>query len=185
MNRLSRWLPVAIVVVVAVVTAVALLGGEDAIQPADIRAEGPRYEHIEDLVAASDLVVEGLVTAVDDGRSVSDPSNPEAGVRTQLASLDVQSILPSEASTDALIVEQEAQLLDGTPITVNGVRPLRVGDHVILMLVRGTSEEFPYTTPVNEQAVFFIDNGTVRPADATGAIGATFNAQALPTYEKQ
>lgn len=81
------------------------------------------------------------------------------------------------ATPDVVVVEQEASLLDGSPITVNGVAPLEVGDRAILVLVRGDSEQFPYTTPLNEQAVFLVVDEQVVAADPDGVIGAMFHGR--------
>jgi hypothetical protein len=175
-HRLARWAPLLILVVVALFTLVRREPAPP--DPVDIRAESIRYEAIADLVAASDVIIEGTVVAVGEGRAITDPENPRSGIRTQLAEVEVQRSASADGDAPALvIVEQEARLLDGAPITVNGVAPLELGHHVVLLLISGDSEEFPYTTPVNEQGVFQVIDGEVTAADPTGTIGANLDGQ--------
>jgi hypothetical protein len=83
-----------------------------------------------------------------------------------LFQLDVITSYRGEA-TGSLIVEQEAALLDGTPIVVNGLRPNRVGDTGFWFLVRGNDDEFPYVALINEQARLLVD-GADRPVEPFG-----------------
>jgi len=136
----------------ALFAAVSLAGsGDDSVDPLAVRADGPRFETVEELIEASELIVEGTVVAVDDGRSISDPSDPDAGIRTSLARLDIVDVFKG-AARDVVIVEQEAALLDGTPIVVNGLQPNEIGQSGFWFLVEGPNDEFPYVALVNEQA---------------------------------
>lgn len=180
MHRLARWVPLLIVAVVAVGVAVAYFAQDDATpEPVDVRSDATGFENVEDLAAAADLIVEGAVVAVEDGRVISGSTDSNTGIRTQLAQVEVQLIAETTGEVPPIVVvEQEAGLLDGTPITVDGVAPLEIGQHVILLLVSGDSEEFPYTTPLSSQAVFYIadDAGElVSAADPTGVIGALYH----------
>jgi hypothetical protein len=100
------------------------------------------------------------------GRAITDPANPNTGFTTALFQLDVITSYRGEA-TGSLIVEQEAALLDGTPIVVNGLRPNRVGDTGFWFLVRGNDDEFPYVALINEQARLLVD-GADRPVEPFG-----------------
>lgn len=110
----------------------------------DIQSSGPTYATLADLAAASDRVVEGEVVAIADGRAITDPSDPTSGITTQLATVTQTRVVKGPQS-DTIVVEQESGLLDGTPITVNGVMPLAVGDTGWFFLVDGDGEQFPYT----------------------------------------
>ena len=155
-----------IVLAVGAMGASWVLGdrADDSETPLAITADEPRYATVDDLAAASDLVVVGTVVRVDDGRAITDPVNPDAGIRTQLATIEVSDVLVG-ASSGPLVVEQETELLDGTPIVVNGVAPLTVGDTGVLFVVRGDSDEFPYTALVNEQAWVPIVDDRLAPID--------------------
>lgn len=184
MERLVRLLPVVAVVLAATLAAWwwrSDRAGDEEAPRRDITATVARFETLEELVAAADVVVEGTVTAVDEGRTISDPTDPATGIVTQLAQLEVDGTFHGQAPA-TLLVEQEAALLDGTPITVNGVAPLEVGDRAVFVLVAGTSEEFPYTALVSEQGLFHLDGDpetgndeTVRAADADGPIGERYD----------
>ena len=154
--------PIVLVLAVVAVGVRWAVGdsGDDPPAPLAVTAEGPRFATTDDLAAASDVAVIGSVVRVDEGRAITDPDNPAAGIRTQLATIEVGDILLGE-SNGPLIVEQEFELLDGTPIVVNGVPPLAVGDMGAMFVVRGDSEEFPYVVFVNEQGWVPIIDGAV------------------------
>lgn len=140
-------------------------------EPVDIRAAGVRFDDLDALVVGSDFVVEGVVVAVDDGRALTDPGDPEAGITTQLARIELRTDVSGDAP-EPLVIEQEAALLDGTPIRVNGVTPLTVGDRGLMFLVRGDGEDFPYTAFVNEQGWVPIVDGRVAPIDVEDPVWA-------------
>jgi hypothetical protein len=152
-------------------------GTDDSVpEPVSIEATGPSFATLDELVAASDVVVLGVVSDVDDGRSVTDPTDPTAGIRTQLAAVEVDDVLAG-GHDGPLVVEQEAELLDGTPVRVNGVDPLRVGDRGYLFLIRGDSDEFPYTAFVNEQGWVPIVDDRVAPTDADDPVWSGYAAE--------
>lgn len=162
----SRWTRRAItaapIVLVLVVAGVALLGlrnDDELPAPVDIAASGPRFETLAELVEAADVIVEGRIVGVSDGRSITDPSDPTTGFTTSLFQLEVTTAYVGTTAT-SLIVEQEAALLDGTPIVVNGLRPNAVGDAGFWFLVRGGDEEFPYVALVNEQGRLLVEDGS-------------------------
>ena len=64
---------------------------------------------------------------VADGRQISAPGDPAAAVRTRLLVLDVSDVLAGSVSGD-VIVEEPATVGDGTPVVVDGMQPLDVGD---------------------------------------------------------
>ncbi len=185
LQRALTVLPIVLVLVIAAF-AVVSLRDDEATAPAtapstagavDIAATGLRFDSLEELLEASDLVVEGRIIAVDVGRAITDPSDPTAGFTTALFQLDVTSSFRGGAGA-SLIVEQEAALLDGTPITVNGLTPNDVGDTGFWFLVRGPDDAFPYVALVNEQARILVDD-TGRISDADPALGEFSSADDL------
>jgi hypothetical protein len=138
--------------------------------PVDIASAAASMASLADLVASASMVVEGEVVDVEDGRTITASSDPTTGIRSQLVHIDVaRSWL---ASRDVVVVEQEASLLDGTPITVDGQEPLQVGDRGVFLLVDGHSDEFPYSALVDARAVFLLG-----AADRIAAGGTVFDGR--------
>lgn len=158
-----RWalaLPV-LAVVVALAAAVVAGSGDGADQtdasaptatvPVDavqVTSDSPRYATLDELVAASDLVVRGEVTATERGRWFGDGSTGPR-IQSRLVTLAVDEVLvgslPGGAGTDAtgadraatgsLLLEEEGWLEDGSPIVVDGAAPSAVGDAGVWFLV--------------------------------------------------
>ena len=135
-----------------VVVIVAVWWRWPASEPAtvDVVADGPRYASLADLVGASDLVVTGSVVSRNEGRTITDPVDPSAGIRTVLLEVTVEQVLLGVAP-EPLVIEHEAALLDGTPITVNGVPPPEVGERGLYFLVAGGDEMSPHRAVVGDQ----------------------------------
>ncbi|MEM9516514.1 MAG: hypothetical protein AAGA42_16815 [Actinomycetota bacterium] len=156
MNVRRSWIvPVVLLIGVAVFAVITVRGGGDESTREAVTASGPEFSSIEELAAASDVIVEGTIVAADDGRRITDPADPEAGVVTRLYELQVAEVYQGDAG-DFVLVEQEDALLDGTPIVVNGMLPHAVGDVGFWFLVVGDSEEFPFTAVVNQQGRLLI-----------------------------
>jgi hypothetical protein len=83
------------------------------------------------------------------GRSTA-PDDPATGIRTRLLELTVARALEGEAPSP-LIVEEPAELLDGTPVLFDGLQPLEEGEQAVWFLVAGDSESLPYYAVVNSQ----------------------------------
>jgi len=159
MNR-PTWgsiFPIALVLAVAIYGLWTLRSDSDVAgqPPLPISAVGETYGSLADLADAADLVVDGTIVAVDDGRTLTDPADPTAGFSTALFQLDVAHVLIG-SPTRTVIIEQEAALLDGTRIAVNGLTANRVGDSGIWFLVRGP-DDLPYLAIVNEQGRLLVD----------------------------
>lgn len=169
--KLARFALPGAVVLAAVsyfVIATVLSGGSSPtadVDPVDVRADGPHFVEAGDLAAASDVVVEAVVVDVERGRTITDPERPDVGIATQIAHLED---LDSGAR---ITVEQERSLLDGTPITVNGLPALEVGDHGVAFLIRGGSDEFPYSALVNEQAWLTVVDDAIDAGPSAAEIG--------------
>ena len=176
-----RWwsiVPVVAVLVVGAGAAAWWLRDDGAPEPVAITATGPVAATLEELVAMSDVVVEAVVVSVDDGRSISDPADPTAGIRTRLAELDVAVVYAGDAGAGApLIVEQESALLDGTPVVVNGLAPLAPGDSGFFFLVAGDGDEFPYHALVGDQGWIPVVADTVRSRVDDDPIGRVWNGR--------
>ena len=94
-----------------------------------------RFAELGELVAATDLVVSGRVVAVERGRTfgaVDDEGNAGANaIRSNVLTVEVRDVIAagsavaSPAAGTVVLVEEEATLLDGTPIAVDGARPRR------------------------------------------------------------
>lgn len=101
--------------------------------PVPITSDAPRFERLEQLVAASDLVVRGTVVAVEPGRVFGDPG--QAAVRSRLVTLTIDEVVAGSGATgSSLVVEEPGWLDDGTPIEVDGVPASAVGTTVLWFL---------------------------------------------------
>lgn len=173
MNR-RLLLPAVLVLVIAGFAVWSLADGDDTPEPVDVRADGPRFAELEEMGDASDLVVDATVVSIDDGRTITDPADPTAGFTTRLVQLEVHETLRGTAR-DVVILEQEATLLDGTPIVVNGLGAVELGQRAVWFLVVGDGEQFPYFAVINEQGVVtdgevHTDWGRVRADDVRLAL---------------
>ncbi len=158
-------LPLVPLLIVAVYLASTLGDDDEPPSPSvvDISASEPAYATVVGLAGASDRVLAGEVVAIEQGRAVTDPADPTAGVNTQLATVRVERVAKGPESA-TVVIEQEASLLDGTPITVNGVSPLVVGDRGWFFLIDGDGEQFPYTALTTVDG--FAADGTPRADEA-------------------
>jgi hypothetical protein len=127
----------------------------------EVAASGPRFASVDELVAASDLVVIGHVERVAGGRVLTDPTDPTAGIRTQLADLTVEEVLKGEPTED-VVLEEEAELLDGRPITIDGTSPSDAGDRGVYFLIASTEADAPYHALVGPQGRYLIDGDSLR-----------------------
>lgn len=139
---------------------------------ADITSNAPRFGTLEQLVHASDEIVLAEVTAVTPGRTISDPSNASARIKTQLVELHVVQTLQGAPATP-LVLEQEATLADGTPVRVDGVAPVTEGQRGVFFLVRSSALDVPYRALVGPQGRYIVQGDKLAAAiddDFTRAI---------------
>ena len=137
------------IVVSGVVAIVGLASGADAPELVELDSDAPTYTSLDELVRASDLIVVATVADVADGRTVTAPDDPAAGIRTRLVELDVSRALVGEPPTP-LVVEEPAELLDGRPVVVDGMEPLDESEQAVWFLVAGTASRCrttPSSTP--------------------------------------
>jgi hypothetical protein len=146
---------------VAVLVAVRSDGAERS--AIDIDSSAADVSTVDDLVAASDRVVVATVADITDGRQISAPADPDAAVVTRPLVLDV-SVALAGSSSDDVIVEEPAALADGTPVVVDGVEPLDVGDEAVWFLVGSDAETMPYFALVNRQGRYTVAGDSLQPA---------------------
>jgi hypothetical protein len=147
----KRWLVLLVpLVAAATVAGTGLASGDDEPAPVRLESDAPTFATLDDLVAASDLVVVATVVDVSAGRTVTAPDEPEAGIRTRLYELTVTRTLHGEAPRP-LVVEEPAELLDGTPVVVDGMESLHEGDQAVWYLVAGDGPAQPYYAVINSQ----------------------------------
>jgi hypothetical protein len=158
-----RWAPAVVLVAAAGVTGLVLLVGEDEPDPVAVASSAPTFGSLDELVAASDVVVVATVAGVDDGRAITAPDDPDAGIRTRLVELDVSDTLAGE-SAGVLVVEEASAFADGEPIVVDGMTELGAGALAIWFLVAGGGEAMPYYAAVNGQARFVVVGETLEPS---------------------
>lgn len=131
------------VIPIAAIVSVVFLGivhrDEQPSLPVDVTAQAPRFTDLNELMEASDTVVIARVTKVEEGRLIGAADDPGAAVETQFATLVVGETLKGQP-TNELILEEEASLPDGTPISVNGVMPSKVDDEGIFFATFDRSE---------------------------------------------
>ena len=118
-------------------------GGDDPPLPLRVRATSIYdFSSLEEMSAASDVVVEADVIAVERGRLVGEPD--EGGVISRIVTLAVDRVISGviggvisgdpAGGVSTVIVEEEGWLPDGTPIIVDDVEPSAVGDHGVWFL---------------------------------------------------
>jgi hypothetical protein len=167
-RRALASVPLVLVVGVALFAGWMLVdAGDDPVPPVAVAADGPRFDTVEEMAAASDVVVRGDVVAVEEGRAITDPERPDVGIVTRLLEIRVAATLRGPRH-DTIVVEQEAALLDGTPIVVNGLPPVSVGTEAVWFLLEGDGGEFPYAALINEQGLIPFDGGAPEAAEPSG-----------------
>lgn len=158
-GRLALWAPLAIPLVIAAIVT-WIRWPESPPEPVEVTSNSLTYTTLDDLVAASDLIVIGVVDNAAPGRAISDPTNHSAGIRTTLYTLRIDTTLAG-ASHNTVTVEHETALLDGTPITIDGVEPPQPGERALLFLVAGTTNDFPHHAIIGTQGRYPIKGSTI------------------------
>jgi hypothetical protein len=137
-----RCAAVVVPVALAVGAGLAVLGssgpGHEPPEPVEVASTAPHFGTLDELVAASDTIVLAEVVATADGRTVTAAGDTGSGFRTQLTELGVVLTLVGDPAS--LVVEEEAALLDGTPMRVDGVAPAEEGQRGVFFLVQGGSD---------------------------------------------
>ncbi len=151
-------------VAVAAVVAVSLTredGPSDdperaAPTPVEVTSDAPRLTSLEDLVAASDVVVLAEVVATQRGRVFGDPGGET--IESRVVTLEVSKVLAGRApSHGRVLVEEEGWLQDGSPLIVDGAAPSAVGDSGIWFLVDVGEPDAPMHVVVSAQGRYLVD----------------------------
>lgn len=150
----------------------AVTGGEPVAVSSD---SSIAFASVGDLVAASDAVVLAEVIDIADGRTLTDPMSPDAGVRTSLAALQVVEVLAGVAP-DRLVLEEAAMLLDGTPVVVDGASVVEAGDRGVFFLVAGRSEAAPHWAVVGPPGRYLVRGDTLEAASPSPLASAIASA---------
>lgn len=152
------------------VVAVAVAGGmltsdqpDREPRPVAITSTAPRFTTLDDLVAASDEIVLAEATGTGAGRAITDPANAGSAVKTRFVELNIVEALKGPPADD-IVLEEEAALADGTPVVVDGVTPLQVGQRGVFFLVRSSSTETPYRALVGPQGRYLVDGDELTAA---------------------
>ncbi len=164
-SRTRAWGPPVVALVVAGILAAALIAGggssddprpaADATTttteppPVDITSDSPAYATLDELLAASDLVVRARVSSTERGRVFGEPGEDTA-LESRLVALEVTETLRGLEPPPEILVEEEGWLLDGSPLIVDGLVPSAEGDDAIWFLVDPSDdplEATPFVTP--------------------------------------
>jgi hypothetical protein len=141
-------------------------------EPATVNVEATsiyQFASLDEMVAASDAIVVGRVTATERGRLVGDPEN--GGVISRLVTVAVDDVLAGVVDAGSILVEEEGWLTDDTPITVNGVAASEVGDEGLWFLDFNDDAELASFLVINSQGRFlFAADGTVHGGDQRDAL---------------
>ena len=184
-RRGRGWVAPVVALAVAGILAVVLVagGGSDdggssadpeetsttaAPAPVQIESDSPTYATLDELLAATDLVVRARVTSTERGRVFGEPGE-ETALESRLVALEVTEVLRGPEPPTEFLVEEEGWLLDGSPLIVDGLVPSAEGDDAIWFLVdpsADTQEPTPFVT-VNAQGRYLVVDDTLVGADGT------------------
>lgn len=164
----SHWSVWVFVAIIAIAVGVVIATRDDDSEPAPVDIEATsiyQFASLDEMVAASDAIVVGRVSATGRGRLVGDPSN--GGVISRLVTITVTEALAGVVSANnIIIIEEEGWLTDDTPITVNGVAASEVGDEGLWFLDYNDDAELPSFLVINSQGRFlFAGDSTVHGGD--------------------
>lgn len=125
--------------------------------PVAVDSDAPSFASLDELLAASDVVVRGRVTDAERGRWFGDGSDG-ARIQSRLVTLDVEDVLKGDAPADgSLLLEEEGWLEDGSPLVVDGASPSAKGDEGIWFLVDPGDDTTDALITVNAQGRYLVD----------------------------
>jgi hypothetical protein len=187
--RRATWIRAAVLVVLAgIVFALSYRPSESAPRasvrrPVDLTSDARhRFATVEQLVGASDLVVEGHVVATETGRVFGEASaaadDESSAIRSRITTLQIDTVLRGTSSQATLLIEEEATLADGTPVRVDGMRPGEVGDRGVWFLVASRDPDFPGYVVANAQGRYLRGpRDTLRGGDRTDPLVRAIEAE--------
>lgn len=169
-----RWraLGPAIAVVVAIVAGVVLTRGDDTVDaptattepaPVAVTSNAPMLATLDALVAASDVIVRGVVSSTERGRLFGDPATGTA-IESRLVTLSVTRVLRGDAPVDDLLIEEEGWTQEGAPLVVDGAEGSQDGDDGIWFLTEVQGPEGPAYVVVSAQGRYLVDGDRLRGA---------------------
>jgi hypothetical protein len=132
------------------------------------------FATLDEMVAASDVIVVGTVAATERGRLVGDPANGGVVSRVVTVSVD-EFILDRSASsdgggTDAVRIEEEGWLVDGRSVVVNAMAPTAVGERAVWFLDRLEGDPVSTYLVINSQGRFVAEQSGTRGGDQRDAL---------------
>jgi hypothetical protein len=134
-------------------------------EPVAVSSDAPRVATLDELVAASDVVVQGRVAETRRGRAFGEPGGRT--IVSRLVTLRVETVLAgAPPTTGAVLVEEEGWLDDGSPLVIDGLRPTEEGDSGVWFLAAGGDPDVPAYVVVGSQGRYLAEGG--RLAGATG-----------------
>lgn len=199
-SPLTWAVPLALVAVAGVValTVVARGRGEvpaaaptttaaPELEPVAVTSDAPRFTSVDQLVAASDLIVRARVRDAQPGRWFGDGS-ASARIRSRLVTLDVEEVLrgevpPGELGT--LLVEEEGWSSDGAPLVVDGAAPSIEGDEGVWFLVDPGDDTTDALIVVNAQGRYLVDGDRLTGAAGDDPLVAELSASSITELEER
>ncbi len=184
------WLVPLVLVVVAAVGAVVLTRDPKQdppaastttaplLDPVAVDSDAPAYASLDELIAASDLIVRGRVTDTERGRWFGDGTS-SARIQSRLVTLDVEEVLRGDAPDGELgtvLVEEEGWTADGAPLVVDGAAPSATGDEGIWFLVDPGDDTTDSLILVNAQGRYLVDGDHLTGAEGDDPLVADLSS---------
>ena len=120
-------------------------------------------------------MVRAEVRATERGRTFGTPGG--TGIESRLVTIVVADVLRGAAAPgQALLVEEEGWLDDGTPLVVDGAPPSAEGDDAVWFLADLGDADGPRTVVVNAQGRYLVDGGRLEGAALDDALIASIEA---------
>jgi hypothetical protein len=174
LGRVARWAGPLAVVALAVGAAVVTGSDEDSEPPpaeapgeelVEVESDALRLGSLDELVAASDVVITGEVAGTERGRTFGQPGG--ATIESRLVTLTVDEVVAGTAPrATTVLVEEEGWLDDGRALVVDGARPSEAGDRGVWFLVEVDDPDLPVYTVVSAEGRYLTDpEGTLAGAD--------------------
>jgi hypothetical protein len=164
--RLWRWGGPAIAVIVAAAVGMSAAQSGSAAatsepDPVEVSSNPVLLTSLVELVEVADVVVRAEVAATERGRLFGQPGG--ASIQSRLVTLEVREVVAGDASVgEALLVEEEGWLDDGTPLVVDGVAPSAVGDDGVWFLQQVGDPDVPRWVTVSAQGRYLVDGDGLR-----------------------
>jgi len=187
-RRHLAWGIPALLVVVAVIGAVVLTRDPveappapttttaPAPDPVAVDSDAPAFASLDELVAASDLIVRGRVTDTERGRWFGDGSE-RARIQSRLVTLEVEDVLRGDAPAGgSLLLQEEGWLEDGSPLVVDGAAPSAKGDEGIWFLVDPGDDTTDALILVNAEGRYLVDGPRLEGASGDDPLVAELSA---------